>query len=51
MDKHDEPNEIAEQENLLPRIANYIIQGVASWYGPGFMVKKPLPAKYLTCMP
>ncbi|MDD1614104.1 MAG: septal ring lytic transglycosylase RlpA family protein [Methylococcaceae bacterium] len=40
MDKHDEPNEIAEQENLLPRIANYIIQGVASWYGPGFHGKK-----------
>jgi rare lipoprotein A len=40
MSKHDEPNEISEQENLLPRIARYIIQGVASWYGPGFHGKK-----------
>ena len=37
---HDEPNEIAQQEKLLPRIARYIKQGVASWYGPGFHGKK-----------
>ena len=40
MSNHDEPNEIAQQENLLPRIARYIKQGVASWYGPGFHGKK-----------
>jgi rare lipoprotein A len=33
-------NEIAQQEKLLPRIARYIKQGVASWYGPGFHGKK-----------
>jgi rare lipoprotein A len=33
-------NDIAEQENLLPRIARYIKQGIASWYGPGFHGKK-----------
>jgi rare lipoprotein A len=37
---HDEPNEIAKQENLLPRIARYLKQGIASWYGPGFHGKK-----------
>ncbi|MGR8999066.1 MAG: septal ring lytic transglycosylase RlpA family protein [Gammaproteobacteria bacterium] len=37
---HDEPNEIAQQESLLPRIARYIKQGIASWYGPGFHGKK-----------
>jgi rare lipoprotein A len=40
MNKHDEPNEIAEQESLLPRIVRNIKQGVASWYGPGFHGKK-----------
>jgi rare lipoprotein A len=35
-----EVNEIAQQEKLLPRIARYIKQGVASWYGPGFHGKK-----------
>ncbi len=40
MNNHDEPNEIAQQENLLPRIARYIKQGIASWYGPGFHGKK-----------
>ncbi|MDD1613049.1 MAG: septal ring lytic transglycosylase RlpA family protein [Methylococcaceae bacterium] len=40
MSKHDEPNEIAEQESLLPRIVRNIKQGVASWYGPGFHGKK-----------
>ncbi|MEI6541913.1 MAG: septal ring lytic transglycosylase RlpA family protein [Methylococcales bacterium] len=29
-----------QQESLLPRIARYIKQGVASWYGPGFHGKK-----------
>jgi rare lipoprotein A len=33
-------NDVAEQENLFPRIARYIKQGVASWYGPGFHGKK-----------
>ncbi len=33
-------NTVAEQENLFPRIARYIKQGVASWYGPGFHGKK-----------
>jgi len=37
---HDGANEIAQQEKLLPRIARYIKQGVASWYGPGFHGKK-----------
>jgi len=40
LNNHDEPNEIAQQENLLPRIARYIKQGLASWYGPGFHGKK-----------
>lgn len=40
MNKHDEPNEIAQQENLIPRITRYIKQGIASWYGPGFHGKK-----------
>lgn len=38
--KHDEAGELAEQESLLPRIARYIKQGIASWYGPGFHGKK-----------
>lgn len=29
-----------EEENLLPRIARYLKQGIASWYGPGFHGKK-----------
>ena len=29
-----------KEENLLPRIARYLKQGVASWYGPGFHGKK-----------
>jgi rare lipoprotein A len=33
-------NDIAQQEKLFPRIARYIKQGVASWYGPGFHGKK-----------
>jgi rare lipoprotein A len=40
MNNLDEPNEIAQQENLLPRIVRNIKQGVASWYGPGFHGKK-----------
>jgi rare lipoprotein A len=40
LNNHDEPNEIAQHENLLPRIARYIKQGIASWYGPGFHGKK-----------
>ncbi len=32
--------ESAEQENLIPRIARYLKQGIASWYGPGFHGKK-----------
>jgi len=40
MNKHDAPNEIAQHEDLIPRIARYIKQGVASWYGPGFHGKK-----------
>ncbi|MDD5460570.1 MAG: septal ring lytic transglycosylase RlpA family protein [Methylococcales bacterium] len=40
MSHHDEPDEGAQQENLLPRIARYIKQGIASWYGPGFHGKK-----------
>jgi rare lipoprotein A len=40
MNNHDAPNNIAQQEKLLPRIARYIKQGVASWYGPGFHGKK-----------
>ena len=38
--KQDESNETAQQESLLPRIARYIKQGIASWYGPGFHGKK-----------
>ena len=37
---HDWSSAIAQQEKLLPRIASYIKQGVASWYGPGFHGKK-----------
>jgi len=40
MNTHDEPENIAQHENLLPRIARYIKQGIASWYGPGFHGKK-----------
>jgi len=40
MYSHDGANKIAQQERLLPRIARYIKQGVASWYGPGFHGKK-----------
>ena len=29
-----------EEENLLPRIARYLKQGIASWYGPDFHGKK-----------
>jgi len=32
--------EDSQQENLLPRIANYLKKGVASWYGPRFHGKK-----------
>jgi len=38
-------------ENLLPRIARYIKQGIASWYGPGFHGKKTATGEILTCMP
>jgi rare lipoprotein A len=38
--RHDEPSEAAQQEDLLPRIARYLKQGLASWYGPGFHGKK-----------
>jgi rare lipoprotein A len=37
---HHAFHDIAEQDNLLPRIARYIKQGIASWYGPGFHGKK-----------
>lgn len=40
MNKNKKTNEVAEQENLLPRIARYIKRGIASWYGPGFHGKK-----------
>lgn len=40
VNNQEEVNETAQQESLLPRIARYIIQGVASWYGPGFHGKK-----------
>jgi rare lipoprotein A len=40
INNHDQFNEPAQQENLLPRIARYIKQGIASWYGPGFHGKK-----------
>ena len=40
MNTDDDPNKIAQQEKLLPRIARYIKQGIASWYGPGFHGKK-----------
>ena len=30
----------ADEENLLPRIARYLKQGIASWYGPEFHGKK-----------
>jgi rare lipoprotein A len=40
MSHHDEPDENTQHENLLPRIARYIKQGIASWYGPGFHGKK-----------
>ena len=37
---NDEPSDTAQQEDLFPRIARYIKQGIASWYGPGFHGKK-----------
>jgi len=37
---NDEFDDVAQQDNLFPRIARYIKQGVASWYGPGFHGKK-----------
>ncbi len=40
MNAHNEPTELAQQESLFPRIAHYLKQGVASWYGPGFHGKK-----------
>lgn len=40
LNNDDEFNDIAQQENLFPRIARYIKQGIASWYGPGFHGKK-----------
>lgn len=33
-------NGLAQPENLLPRIARYLKQGLASWYGPGFHGRK-----------
>ena len=33
-------DESDREENLLPRIARYLKQGIASWYGPGFHGKK-----------
>lgn len=33
-------DEATQQESLFPRIAHYIKQGVASWYGPRFHGKK-----------
>ncbi len=34
------PAETAKKEPLIPRIARYIKQGIASWYGPRFHGKK-----------
>ncbi len=36
----DMQNASDEEENLLPRIARYLKQGIASWYGPDFHGKK-----------
>ncbi len=36
----DSKNTSSEEENLLPRIARYLKQGIASWYGPDFHGKK-----------
>ncbi|WP_333877853.1 septal ring lytic transglycosylase RlpA family protein [Methylobacter sp.] len=36
----DTQNTTEQEENLLPRIARYLKQGVASWYGPEFHGKK-----------
>ncbi|MDD5409854.1 MAG: septal ring lytic transglycosylase RlpA family protein [Methylobacter sp.] len=36
----DTQNTAAEEENLLPRIARYFKQGIASWYGSDFHGKK-----------
>ncbi|MEQ1484810.1 septal ring lytic transglycosylase RlpA family protein [Methyloglobulus sp.] len=36
----DKAEQSAQQESWLPRIARYLKQGVASWYGPGFHGKK-----------
>jgi rare lipoprotein A len=33
-------DELAADDNLLPRISRYLKQGIASWYGPGFHGKK-----------
>lgn len=33
-------NTSTEEEHLLPRIARYLKQGIASWYGPDFHGKK-----------
>ena len=39
-DKIAQQGEAGEDDSLLPRIARYIKQGVASWYGPQFHGKK-----------
>jgi rare lipoprotein A len=36
----EDQTESGNRESLLPRIANYIKKGIASWYGPGFHGKK-----------
>jgi rare lipoprotein A len=36
----DAANTSSEEENLLPRIARYLKQGIASWYGSDFHGKK-----------
>ncbi|MGR8979769.1 MAG: septal ring lytic transglycosylase RlpA family protein [Gammaproteobacteria bacterium] len=40
VNKPAEPTESTQQENLIPRIARYIKQGVASWYGKRFHGRK-----------
>lgn len=39
-EKVDGNEDSAKSESWLPRIARYLKQGVASWYGPGFQGKK-----------
>ncbi len=39
-ENYAENNAPAKKKSLLPRLAQYVKRGIASWYGPGFHGKK-----------